>query len=357
MGLAVLGCILVMFAGCSSQDFARPTGSSISDIMDTGNPYIKDTSAQEALERSKLFAKALAEWQLESPEEKPTYHLGPDDSIKLEILSFEEPGKPSVLIRTISPENEVNLSWAGKVKLGGLTIQEAEEAVRTHLANGYIHDPKVTISVAEYKSAGVVLTGAVSKPGVYYLKRDRRTLLEVLAQADGLDVNSGDELMLIRGKQSMESTDVNVGATNSLITVDLRQLVDSGDLRMNLWVQRGDIITVLPRKNTYISVLGYVNRPGSFDIAGKGDIDALKAVAMAGGLTSSARAQNSWLLRSTKDGQKMVPIDLTKIAHGKKPPIILASGDTLVIGSSMIAKLSEFIKVGGSVGASYSPVP
>ena len=100
-----------------------------------------------------------------------------------------------------------------------------------------------------------------------------------------------------------------------------------------------------------------MSRPGSFDISGKGNIDALKAVAMAGGLTPTARAANSWLLRQTAKGQKMVPIDLTKLARGIKPPLQMQSGDTLVVGSSAMAKLSEFIKPSVSAGASFSPVP
>ena len=139
--------------------------------------------------------------------------------------------------------------------------------------------------------------------------------------------------------------------------MDLKQLIDNGDLRMNLWVRKGDIITVLPRESRYISVLGYVNRPGTFDISGKGPIDALKAVAMAGGLTPTARAANSWVLRQTEKGQKMVPIDLTKLARGVKPKLPLQPGDTLVVGSSTMAKLSEFIKPSVSAGASFTPGP
>lgn len=351
-------CGLCMVSACSYQDFGRPIQGPLSDIMESGKPYIENRDQAEALDRSKKFAKALSAWQLETPSEHPDYNIGADDVIKLEILSFETPGKPSVLVRTVGRDNAIDLSWAGKVEIGGLNIADAETAVKEHLASGYIKDPHVSIAIAEYKSAGVVITGAVSKPGVYYLQRNKRTLLEILAQADGLDVKSGDELMLIRGKQSVDSASaIGTSETNNLIIVDLKQLIDSGDLRMNLWVQKGDIITVLPRESNYICVLGYVNRPGSFDITGKGDVDALKAVAMAGGLASTARAENSWLLRQTPLGQKMVPIDLTKLARGAKPPLPLQTGDTLVVGSSMMAKLSEFVKPSVSAGASFSPGP
>jgi protein involved in polysaccharide export with SLBB domain len=357
-GVLVLVLGALCLSGCSHQDFGRPVSSPVTDLFDSGKPYIDSTEEALALDRSRKFAKALAEWQLQSPDEKPDYHIGPEDAVQLEILSFETPGKPSTLLRTVGNDGMINLSWAGKVKISGLNLQEAEKAISAHLAAGYIKNPSVALKIAEYKSAGIVITGAVSKPGVYYMKRDRRTLLEILAQADGLDMKSGDELLLVRGKQSMKTAVLGGGSeTNSLIVVDLKQLVDDGDLRANLWVQRGDIITVQPRKSNYICVLGYVNRPGSFDIAGKGKMSALDAVGMAGGLTGIARAENSWLLRQTPKGQKMVPVDITAMARGARAPLYMESGDTLVIGSSAFAKLSEFIKPSVSAGASFSPAP
>ncbi len=51
----------------------------------------------------------------------------------------------------------------------------------------------------------------------------------------------------------------------------------------------------------------------------------------------------------------MVPIDLTKIARGSRPPVYMAPGNTLVVGSSMTGKLAEFIRPSASVGANLTP--
>lgn len=352
----VISCLAAVLAGCSHQDFGRPIHSPLTDMLKKP-PDAEKLEQARLLDRQRKFAKALADWQLMAPEERPEYHIGVDDVIKLEIQSFETPGKASVLIRTVGNDGMVNLAWAGKVKIAGLNVPDAEKAVIDHLSSGYIKNPTLTLSVVEHKSAGVVITGAVSKPGVYYLKRDRRSLLEVLAQADGLDLESGDELYLIRGKKSMQTILEQGGSSsNNLVVVNLKRLVDEGDLDFNTMVQGGDIIKVLPRKSNYIFILGYVNRPGTIDIANKGPVSALDAVALAGGINSMARAENSWILRNTERGQKTIPVDLTAMARGALPPLYMKQGDTLVVGSSTFAKLSEFIKVGGSVGANYSPV-
>lgn len=350
--------LIAGFGGCSHQDFGRPVHSPISDLLYQDKPYIESAEEQAAEERSRKFAKALSEWQTRNPETDSSYHIGVEDVVTIEIISLKEVGEPSSLVRTVDNNGMVNLSWAGNVKIAGLDIHEAEAAIIKHLSDGYIKNPSVTLKVTEYRSAGVVITGAVSSPGIYFLKSDRRSLLEVLALADGLDIKSGDELFLIRAKENADAPAAGDNiSTNEMIVVDLQQLVDDANMKANIWVKRGDIISVQPRKKQYISVLGYVSRPGSFDIAGQGKVSALDALGLAGGLKPSARAENSWLLRQTPEGQKTVNIDITAMARGKRLPLYLEAGDTLIVGSSSIAKLSEFINPTIQAGASYSPVP
>jgi hypothetical protein len=47
-------------------------------------------------------------------------------------------------------------------------------------------------------------------------------------------------------------------------------------------------------------------------------------------------------------------VDLTKIARGVRPPLYVEPGDTLVVGSSAIAKMSEFLRPSVGAGAQYS---
>ena len=81
-----------------------------------------------------------------------------------------------------------------------------------------------------------------------------------------------------------------------LITVDLRQLLDKGDMRLNLDIVGGDIVTVPPGRKEFVYVLGYVQRPGAFELESRKRVRALQAVAMAGGLSGTARAQHSCLI-------------------------------------------------------------
>jgi len=79
-------------------------------------------------------------------------------------------------------------------------------------------------------------------------------------------------------------------------------------------------------------------------------------VAMAGGLTPTARAEHSYVVREITDREKplVVKVDLTKIARGVRPPLYLRPGDTLVVGSDVIARMSEFIRPSAGASAQYS---
>ena len=142
-----------------------------------------------------------------------------------------------------------------------------------------------------------------------------------------------------------------------MVPVDLKQLIDNSDLQQNVDVRGGDIVAVKSVARSFVYVLGYVARPGAYEMRGSGDIDALRAVALAGGLLPSARAENSFVVRETTNGQSIISVNLVRVAHGSKPSLVMEPGDTLVVGSGFFARLSEFVRpsASASVGASYSP--
>lgn len=354
-----------LVAGCSHQDFGAPVTAPITDRIDGGKPFIDKRASDEALARAHRLAKVLAEWKVETQEPSTDYSIGGDDVLEIGVLNLDEPGKESKLVRTVASDGTISIPWTGRIAVAGLNVQGVEKAVAGALGGRYIKNPQVTCLLTTFRSKSVILTGAVTKPGIYYMNKNSSTLLEVLAKADGLDAGAGDELLIIRGGGLVETNvavqaegqDNTAAKPQNLVSIDLKQLIDAGDLRLNLPVKPGDIVTVMPKSRDYVYVLGYVQRPGAVEMTKDKPIGALQAVAMAGGLGSTARAENSSLVRQTPEGQKVFPVDLTKIARGTRPELYLEPGDTLVVGSSFIARLSEFVRPSLSTGVSYTPVP
>src|SRR5262249_29162263 len=80
------------------------------------------------------------------------------------------------------------------------------------------------------------------------------------------------------------------------ITVNLNELVENGDATNNIPLQAGDIVTVPHAGIVY--VLGAVSRPGGFVLANdRTQMSALKLLALAGGLTRTAKSKDTVIIR------------------------------------------------------------
>jgi len=408
----------LVLCGCSSQDFGN-ISASITDMVDSGKPYVERDDEEIARLRTQRLGELLTAWEKRRSSADRDYLVGTDDVLEIGVLSLDTPGETTVLTRSVRHDGMVGLPLIGDIEVAGVSPRQLEDVIVNAYKGRYIKEPGVTVKVSEYRSAPVVVTGAVSHPGIYYLRHNNSTVLEVLGDADGLSPAAGDELIIVRNPKqeagaatnrppeqkdekedepgpeetpekpavlpivsvSPESVGGNplmadsglasasppepepepetaaAAPTPEMIKVNLKDLLVDGDIRMNVTIERGDIITVPPRQTQFVYVLGYVQRPGSFELTSTERMRALQAVAMAGGLSSTARAQNSYLISEKGGSRKVIDVDLTKIARGVRPPLYLEAGDTLIVGSGMIAKLAEFIRPSIGASASLSAIP
>jgi polysaccharide export outer membrane protein len=103
-------------------------------------------------------------------------------------------------------------------------------------------------------------------------------------------------------------------------------------------VQPDDVISV-PRAET-IYVIGQVKKAGGFVLNDRESVTVLQALAMAGDLDSTARPQDSKLLRSLHEGTSRteIAIDLKKIREGKSPDVPMQPDDILFVPNSVSKK-------------------
>src|SRR5260370_23716796 len=134
-------------------------------------------------------------------------------------------------------------------------------------------DPHVSVFVHEMQSHPVSVMGAVRRPGVFQI-RGSKTLLEVLAMAEGLADDAGETVIILRGAalspdpglttdhpalaDPRSSGAQNTGevkavssarngyrsAAESTVQVNLKYLLESADSRNNPLVDPGDIVKV-----------------------------------------------------------------------------------------------------------------
>jgi polysaccharide export outer membrane protein len=130
------------------------------------------------------------EGQGSRPEE---YEIGPGDVLSVVVIGQAQMTNNF----PVDAEGMVNFPILGKVKAAEHTTLEIERKLTTLLADGILRRPQVTVSVAEYGSQRVFVTGEVQRPGRYPLKADR-SLLALLGDVGALGPNVGHEVIVVR---------------------------------------------------------------------------------------------------------------------------------------------------------------
>ncbi len=307
--------VVVALAGTASysQQTASPTAQSAPAVAPVATSQATTpptsgtqhgpilTTAQE--ENAKLLALE------ESERVKPTdYVIGSSDVLAIDV--FEVPD--------FTREVQVNMSGyislpllPTKIKASGLTAFQLQDKLAELLqVNGLVSNPQVTVVVKEQHSEPITVVGAVRNPMVFQAVRPT-TLLEVLTAAGGIADDAGGVVLITRGATDTSTGDASAnnggGAADIIppttLTINLDDLINSGDSRFNIGLQGGDVVSV-PRAGI-IYVMGAVQHPGGFVITNDHQqVTTLKAITLAGGLTSTAKGGQAVILRNNKETGK-----------------------------------------------------
>jgi len=127
-------------------------------------------------------------------------------------------------------------------------------------------------------------------------------------------------------------------ALSNTITVNLNQLMESGDPVNNIILQAGDIVTVPHAGIVY--VMGAVGRPGGFVLANdRAQMTTLKMLALAGGLNRTAKSNHAVIIRRDRQGlQHEQTVDLQKVVERKAEDVRLEASDILYVPDSNAKK-------------------
>jgi polysaccharide export outer membrane protein len=271
--------------------------------------------------------------QEEPAEVRSTYVLGPEDQISIWALDAEEINNKPVVI---GATGHINLPLVGRVRAAGLTVEQLEAEITAKLKT-YIEDPKVSVTVAEFRSQPVSVIGAVNSPGVHQL-RGRKTLVEILSMAGGIRNDAGNTVKITRrlewGRVPLATAKEDATGQFSVAEVNLRDVMEASKPEENILIRPQDVISV-PRAEM-IYVIGEVPRSGGFVLNERETLSVLQALSLAGGLGRTAAPHNARILRASAGSPKRaeIPVDLKKILAGKKPDVPLEPEDILFVPSS-----------------------
>jgi len=128
------------------------------------------------------------------------YVIGPQDVLKIEIWNTPDLSREVTVLFT----NTISFPLIGEMNVEGLTVEELQHEIQARLADGYLVNPQVTITIREYNSQKVYVLGEVSKPG-YYPFSKAATLVDIIALAGGLTPDAGQDAYILRSPGKIDS--------------------------------------------------------------------------------------------------------------------------------------------------------
>ena len=239
-----------------------------------------------------------------------SYKLGPDDRIAITV--HNQPQLASIL--TVTREGTVTTPMVGEIEVAGLSPREVAVKLAELLSRDYLVDPQVDVKVEEYRSQWVMVTGEVRLTGRMPLRGGTR-LKEVLSEAGGFRVDSGEEIRISRKQADSDEYEI--------VRID-RASFESGEVNPTL--HHGDIIEVSPAAFCYVQ--GEVRSPGKVRV--KRGTTLLRAVAQVGGLTEWANKKTVKVLYDD-EGSRIAVYNLKRIQAGRAEDPVLHGGEKIIV--------------------------
>lgn len=353
-----------------------------------GRPSYLGASGQPVLETPQQVNDRIRELSANLRMMPHDYVIGPGDLLGIYVFDVEELSRE---VR-VSQTGTIGIPLIPvRIHVAGLTEIQTEQKIAELLeANGLVTHADVSVSVKEHKSKPITVVGAVAHPMVYEADRSV-TLLEVLAEAGGISSDAGDTIIVSRPSQDAlpdsgeppeigpeqtpaartssapdapapQPSRASQGATKdrapavsasgaasaspspsanteppaltNTITINLSDAMETGDMKNNIALQAGDVVTVPHAGVVY--VLGAVSRAGGYVLSNdRTQLTTLKILSLAGGLTRTAKSDKAVIVRKDNMGQQHeVSIDLKKVLDRKAEDLQLQPSDILYVPES-----------------------
>ncbi len=242
---------------------------------------------------------------------KQKIHMGVYQIVTGDVLELHMPGVLRTLttdyidalgqvdnyVCRVNPNGSILLPILGEIKAAGLTLAQLEQRI----VNGYypqflINPPVVVAAIKENFTSHVSILGAVENPGVYECNSNEMSLVSLIMKAGGI---------VDGGARSIKIGRAGANANGELKLVDQFVLPVKGlnipfsDVALN----DGDVIEVEKLNPEVFTVIGLVNRSGSFPYPPGVRYNLLQALAFAGGVNDLAAPRYARIYRQTPDGK------------------------------------------------------
>ena len=176
------------------------------------------------------------------------YVLGSSDIINIDLTETDDLDG----VYELNEKGMIDLPFVGKVKLDGLTKDEAHNLLKETIKDYYIN-PDLQIDIEEYNSSKVYIVGAVRNQITISLNQEPVTLIEASIQAN-FNPSAEDKLFGTSGLLRREG---------EVYKINLNNAFKNKDTKENFNLKKDDVIFIDKNSNS-IHVFGEVTEPGTY---------------------------------------------------------------------------------------------
>lgn len=239
------------------------------------------------------------------------YRVGVGDVLDIRLTNM--PTRESTLFTILKPGVVEYPLLNEAVSVDGMTTEEIAALLTNEIK--VIDHPKVTVSVRDYTSHFVTISGAVDSPGKKVLRRQAMPLYTVLAEA--LPRPEASVVTIVRDGKNQTLSMTNEQSMSTLIL-------------------SGDVIRVsgeasLPKRFLYVG--GDVTSAGEKEF--RDGMTLTQALLTAGGITRGAKLSAKIARRNSNGFLVTSEYNLSAIQEGKALDPILEAGDRIEVTRGM----------------------
>jgi protein involved in polysaccharide export with SLBB domain len=250
-----------------------------------------------------------------TPAVSPTdiYRIGIGDVLDIRLLNGQDPRQNTLYSVVAGGVLDYPL-LRDPLTVAGMTADElAAQLVAEFRHRGLYERPQVRVSVREYASHAVLVSGLVNDPGTKILRREAIPLYVVVAESQPKP-EAGRAVIFSR-------------STGKSVTLDLNDAA-----ALNTLVQSGDVVTLTVRPPEFFYVGGEISSPGQKDF--HAGLTLTQALLASGGVTKTA-GERVKVSRQGPDGRLVsTEYNLREIEGGVVPDPALRPGDRVEVSTA-----------------------
>lgn len=274
---------------------------------------------------------ALATLLAPGPARAEEYVIGAEDVLQVSVWMHPELERAV----TVDADGGITFPPVGSLKAAGQTPNQLAMRLADRLSSYLRQTATVTVTVTQYLSRSVYVSGGVAHPGRYGFER-LPGVADVINQAGGAIAGADlSQVQVIRRE----------GDLRRPLPADVARALREGTDAGLPALKPGDtvVVPVAPGGPTgaaavtggtdVVGVLGEVNHPGLYPVGGGQNLWLV--LAAAGGVTPHGHLGDVRVVRPKDSGTSVFGVNLKdQLAHGTREPFVVHAGDVVFVTGS-----------------------